>query len=231
MTARVGMPTLLGSNARMAHVEQMAFFQSLKQHLPQHFKDVRTLEVGALDINGSIRGLFEGGQYTGVDIAEGPGIDLACPGQLLEFATGSFDTVVSAECFEHNPYWRETFANMLRMARPGGLVIMTCATQGRKEHGTTRTKPQASPLTVAQRWDYYRNLSAKDIESAVHLPGWLSSWRFWTNRESYDLYFLGFRQGGSQSLSPTMVDEFDARYSFTASAKAIRRGIKAQFRR
>jgi SAM-dependent methyltransferase len=215
----------------MSHPEQLAFFRSLKQHLPAHFKNVRALEVGALDINGSIRSLFDGGQYVGVDVAEGPGIDLACPGQLLEFASGSFDTVVSAECFEHNPYWRETLANMLRMLRPGGLLLVSCATRGRKEHGTTRTTPEASPLTVAQRWDYYRNLTAKDLETAVHLPGWLSSWNFWTNRESYDLYLVGFRQGGMQALDASLVREFDARYSITASAKALRRGLKAQFRR
>jgi SAM-dependent methyltransferase len=215
----------------MSHPEQLNFFRTLKQRLPANFKNVRALEVGALDINGSIRSLFEGGQYVGVDVAEGPGIDLACPGQLLEFPSGSFDTVVSAECFEHNPYWRETLANMLRMLGPGGLLLVSCATRGRKEHGTTRTSPEASPLTVARRWDYYRNLTAKDIEAAVNLPGWLSSWNFWTNRESYDLYLVGFRQGGMQQLDASLVKEFDARYAFTASAKAMRRGLKAQFRR
>jgi SAM-dependent methyltransferase len=217
----------------MAHPEQLEFFRSLKQHLPQHFRNVRTLEVGALDINGSIRSLFEGSQYVGVDVADGPGIDLACPGQLVEFASGSFDTVVSAECFEHNPFWRETLANMLRMLKPGGLLLMTCATRGRKEHGTTRTSPEASPLTVGQGWDYYQNLTAKDVQSAVNLPGWLSSWHFWTNRESYDLYLVGFRQGGDSglsALSASAIRDYDARYALTASAKSLRRGLKAKLR-
>ncbi len=215
----------------MAHPEQLEFFSALKANLPGHFKQAKVLEVGALDINGSVRKLFTDCDYTGVDIAEGPGIDLACPGQLLAFPSGQFDTVVSAECLEHNPFWRETLANMLRMLKPGGLLIMTCATRGRKEHGTTRTSPEASPLTVAARWDYYRNLSANDIAAAVHLPGWLSSWHFWTNHVSRDLYLVGFREGASARLDPTLVSTLDRRYAMSSSAKALRRGLKALFGR
>ena len=40
------------------------------------FRSGRTLEVGSLDINGSIRGLFEGGVYIGLDVALGPGVDV-----------------------------------------------------------------------------------------------------------------------------------------------------------
>ena len=29
-------------------------------------------------------------------------------GQLVGLPTGHFDTLVSAECFEHNPFWVET---------------------------------------------------------------------------------------------------------------------------
>jgi hypothetical protein len=31
--------------------------------------------------------------------------------------------------------------------RPGGVLILTCATTGRHEHGTTRTSPAMSPST------------------------------------------------------------------------------------
>jgi SAM-dependent methyltransferase len=215
----------------MAHPQQFEFFASVKQHLPGHFSQAKVLEVGALNISGSVRELFTQCDYTGVDLAAGPGIDLACAGQLLAFPSGHFDSVISAECFEHNPYWRETLANMLRMCRSGGLVAMSCATLGRKEHGTTRSAPQASPLTVDARWDYYRNLDARDVARAVHLPGWLSQWKFWTNHVSHDLYFVGLRQGGHTTLAPEMLSELDRRYAFAASAKSLRRGLKAHLLR
>lgn len=77
------------------------------------------LEVGSLDINGSVREAFSNCDYTGVDLELGPGVDLARQGQSVDFPTGHFDTTISVECLEHNPFWRETVANMLRMTRPG----------------------------------------------------------------------------------------------------------------
>ena len=206
-----------------------SFFPRFAGTIHRPFAAARVLEVGSLDINGSVRELFADCDYTGVDLQLGPGVDLARQGQLVDFASGRFDTVISAECLEHNPFWRETLANMLRMTRPGGLVLMSCATTGRKEHGTTRTNAEASPFTSAAKWDYYRNLKAADIEAAVHLPGWLSDWGLWTNYLVRDLYLVGLRRGDDAApLDAAMRHAFDARYAMTASAKALRRGLKAR---
>ena len=210
----------------MAHPAQAEYFDSIRAHYPAHFDGVRVLEVGSLDINGSVRDMFHACDYTGVDLQPGPGVDLACPGHLLALPTASFDTVISAECFEHNPFWRETLANMLRMTRPGGLVVISCATTGRMEHGTSRTNPDASPFTVAEKWDYYRNLTARDLEQGVHMAGWLADWRSWVNYISRDLYFIGVRHGGTAKLEPALVHLLDARYAMSASAKSLRRGLK-----
>ena len=212
----------------MAHPQQAEYFSSVRTHYGSHFENARVLEVGSLDINGSVRELFHGCDYTGVDLQPGPGVDLACPGHLLALPTGCFDTVISAECFEHNPFWRETLANMLRMARPGGLVLISCATTGRKEHGTSRTNPDASPFTVQEKWDYYRNLTANDLERGVNLGGWLADWRSWVNYISCDLYFVGLRQGGPKSLDTTLTHTLDTRYAMSASAKSLRRGLKTR---
>lgn len=214
----------------MAHPQQAEFFGSIRERYPHHFEQAKVLEVGSLDINGSVRELFTDCDYTGVDLQLGPGVDLACPGHLLELPTGSFDTVISAECFEHNPFWRETFANMLRMTRPGGLVLLSCATTGRKEHGTARTNADASPFTVQAKWDYYRNLRASNLEGAVNLAGWLADWGTWTNYVSYDLYLAGLRHGGAEQLDADLRRTLDARYAMSASAQALRRGLKARFR-
>jgi SAM-dependent methyltransferase len=212
----------------MAHTEQAEFFTEVRSHYPASFTASKVLEVGSLDINGSVRDLFHKCQYTGVDLQLGPGVDLACQGQLVEFPTGYFDTTISAECLEHNPFWRETVANMLRMTRPGGLVLISCATTGRFEHGTTRTNPDASPFTSAEKWDYYQNLTGKDLDESLNLAGWLSDWSSWVNFVSRDLYFVGLRHGGAASLNASMKSHFDARYAMTASAKSLRRGIKTK---
>lgn len=212
----------------MAHPEQAEFFTGVRSHYGSSFDSARVLEVGSLDINGSVRELFSGCEYTGVDLQLGPGVDLARQGQLVDFPTGHFDTTISAECLEHNPFWRETVANMLRMTRPGGLVLISCATTGRLEHGTTRTNPDASPFTSAEKWEYYRNLGVGDLEASLNLAGWLADWASWVNFITRDLYFVGIRHGGAAALNETMKSHFDTRYAMTASAKALRRGLKTK---
>ncbi len=184
----------------MAHAEQSAFFSQLKRLYPQYFTEVKVCEIGSLDINGSIRSLFSGCAYTGFDVGAGPGVDVVMQGQWVDRPTGHFDAMVSAECFEHNPFWVETFANMLRMTRPGGLVAFSCASTGRPEHGTANTSPNLSPLTHAKGWDYYRNLDADDFMTTFHLQGWFDYFHFLYCPRMFDLYFYGFRKGGTDQI-------------------------------
>lgn len=180
----------------MAHPAQNEFIGNIREIFPGHFRGTRVLEVGSLDINGTIRGLFADCDYTGIDVGPGPGVDLVCAGQDYRGPDASFDVVISCETMEHNPYWAETFANMVRLVKPEGLVLMTCATVGRKEHGTTRTTPADSPLTVAKGWDYYRNLTARDFAAAGVLEP-LAFTFFATSFDDYDLYFAGSKTPAS----------------------------------
>lgn len=170
----------------MAHPEQREFFQKVKNLWPEIFQDARVLEIGSLNINGTVRDFFTGCDYIGVDVQAGPGVDVVCEGQLLDYPDNSFDVAVSAECFEHNPYWLETFENMVRMS--DGWVLFTCASDGRAEHGTTRTTPQDSPFTL--KWDYYRNLNEQDFRDVFDFSIFDICW-FDVNRTSCDLYFVG----------------------------------------
>ncbi|WP_158932529.1 class I SAM-dependent methyltransferase [Acidisphaera sp. S103] len=181
----------------MAHPEQLEFVHKVQSAFPSFFTGSKTLEIGSLDINGTIRKFFKGGSYTGLDVAEGPGVDVACQGQEYDGPSNDFDTVISCEVMEHNPHWRETMTNMIRICRPGGLVIMTCATIGRKEHGTTRTDPADSPLSVGLGWEYYKNLTARDFKTIDSLRSDLDFFSFFTNWASRDLYFLGFKKGAT----------------------------------
>src|SRR4051812_20469594 len=118
----------------MAHENQFEFIRLVKQHFPTFFEGTSVLEIGSLDINGSVRNFFSAAKYTGVDVAPGRGVDEVGQGQLVGHPSGTFDVVISCECMEHNPFWVETVSNMFRMAKPGGLVIVSCATTGRAEH-------------------------------------------------------------------------------------------------
>jgi len=174
----------------MSHKEQIDFFLSLKEKFPEMFSQVNVLEIGSLDINGSIRELFDSKTYIGVDLDSGPSVDVIGQGQDLTYEDRLFDVTVSAECFEHNPYWLETFLNMCRMS--SRFVVFTCASEGRPEHGTSATTPQDSPFTI--EWDYYRNLNQEDFTSHIDFDEIFSSYEFTYNSQSKDLYFWGIKK-------------------------------------
>lgn len=179
----------------MAHLEQKRFIAIVARHLGDYFTRCRVLEIGSLDINGSVRDYFHKCQYTGIDVAEGKGVDLVCQGQEYAAPSDSFDQVISCEAMEHNPHWSATFLNMVRMCKPGGLVLMTCATTGRTEHGTGKAEAESSPLTVKLGWNYYRNLSQADFAGVIDLRAAFSQHHFWINPNSFDLYFCGIKAG------------------------------------
>ena len=172
--------------------DQYDFVKSFKEKYTQCFVNAKVLEVGSLDINGSIRNIFENCDYTGLDVGEGSGVDVVCEGQLYQGETDSFDATLSCECFEHNPEWVATFENMIRMTKPQGLVIMTCATTGRMEHGTSRSEASSSPLTIVKGWEYYKNLTKEDFEEAMNLNDFFESYEFTT--KGYDLFFWGIKK-------------------------------------
>ena len=175
----------------MAHQEQFDFVNSVKDSFPDLFKKKRILDIGSLNINGSVRELFEDCEYIGVDLDYGPGVDLVCAGQDLRFRDNYFDMSVSCECFEHNPHWEETFQNMICMSKT--MVIITCATEGRPEHGTARTSAGDSPFNA--NWNYYKNLTIEDFSNAVDLDSAFEWWLHKVNPKTNDLYFCGAVRG------------------------------------
>jgi SAM-dependent methyltransferase len=181
----------------MSHPEELGFVRLTRELLcPAGGKILEIGSYNSSEPNGGNRAIFAGYDYTGVDLTEGPGVDLVASGHEVDLPSSSFDVTLSTECFEHNPVWGETFANMYRMTEPGGIVIVTCATRGRVEHGTTRSALAGSSVgTTAVGWNYYRNLTQADFERAFDLSRMFTVHRFYTVRTSHDLYFFGAKSG------------------------------------
>lgn len=170
----------------MSHQAQLNFVAIVRAMYPDYFVRKQVLEIGSLNINGSIRQFFEQCVYVGVDLGEGRDVDVVARGEDLTYADGSFDVVASCECFEHNPEWVATLNNMIRMSK--GLVFFSCATTGRPEHGTPRTSPHDAPFCG----DYYRNLTEEDVTNAIDLSVF-EDYQFLTNDMAHDLYFWGIK--------------------------------------
>lgn len=178
----------------MAHKHQRWFFLRVKEKFPERFSNCSVLDIGSLDINGNNHHLFENYLYTGVDIGPGPNVDVISKGH--EFNTEQrFDIVISSECFEHDMYYPETIKNAVRLTKPGGMFLFTCASTGRSEHGTLRTRPKSSPHTSSvPGWEnYYKNLTEEDIRSVIEVEKIFSTYYFEYNEIAHDLYFWGIK--------------------------------------
>lgn len=175
----------------MAHGQQQQFMQNVRDRFPEKFSGVRVLDVGSLDINGNNRFIFTDYEYIGLDIGEGKNVDVVCRGHEYK-SEEPFDVTISSECFEHDEFWVLTFTNMVRLTKEDGMVVFSCASANRAEHGTRRTSPQDSPFTSQIENDYYKNLNKEDFE---HFPlsEWFTEWEFIENRNPDDLYFWGIR--------------------------------------
>lgn len=95
----------------------------------------RILEVGSLDVNGSVRpDIVAHGPaaYVGIDIRPGPGVDVVCDaGGLVErFGENAFDVVISTEVLEHARDWRQIISNIKRVTRPGGVMLVSTRSYG-----------------------------------------------------------------------------------------------------
>ena len=182
------------------HIQAKKFTLFVKDILPDYFKNKRVLDVGSGDINGNNRFLFENCQYDGNDVIEAPNVTIVSKTKDLPYENNTFDTIISTECFEHDPTYKESILKIYDLLKPGGLFLFTCASTGRPEHGTRRTTPNDSYGTIGNlddMSDYYKNLTVKDLNKVLPLNTSFSSWNTYFNRQSADLYFVGIKKDKS----------------------------------
>ena len=149
---------------------------------------IRVLEVGSQDINGSPRSASPGTVTTwvGIDVFDRPGVDFV--GLAHEFPAKGwdgepFDALISCECFEHDPYWRESLAACVPLLRPGGLIALTMATGDRPPHGQEGDTPTPG---------YYGNVAKADLIACLAALG-CTDVEARVDRQNQDLYARAVR--------------------------------------
>lgn len=180
------------------HTQARDFTLFVKEILGYYFVNKRVLDVGSGDINGNNRFLFENCHYEGNDVIAANNVTIVSKTKDLPFESSSFDTIVSTECFEHDPEYKLSFLKIYDMLKPNGLFFFTCASTGRAEHGTRRTTPQDSYGTIGNLEDmndYYKNLTEVDLNEVLNLNELFALWDTYYNEESKDLYFFGIKKG------------------------------------
>ena len=180
------------------HIEARDFTLFVKHILGSFFVSKRVLDVGSGDINGNNRFLFENCEYDGNDVIQANNVTVVSKTKDLPFEDNTFDTIISTECFEHDPEYKQSILKIYDMLKPDGLFCFTCASTDRAEHGTRRTSPQDSYGTIGNledMSDYYKNLTEVDLNDTLKLNALFSVWDTYYNNVSKDLYFVGIKKG------------------------------------
>jgi SAM-dependent methyltransferase len=104
------------------------------------FKDKSIIEVGSMNVNGSLRSVVEAygpKEYIGVDLQIGPGVNQICKVENLieKFGKNRFDVIISTELMEHVDHWKRSIHNMKQILKPGGMIILTTRSIGFPYHG------------------------------------------------------------------------------------------------
>lgn len=89
------------------------------------------LEVGSFQVEGqqkiaNLRTFFPGREYCGLDMREGPGVDMVGNVEDLEFPDEFFGTVVVMSTFEHVQRFWKGFDEVHRVLRPDGALLVSC---------------------------------------------------------------------------------------------------------
>jgi SAM-dependent methyltransferase len=182
------------------HIQARDFTLFVQQILHSFFIEKKVLDVGSGDINGNNHFLFKNCEYHGNDVIQANNVTIVSKTKDLPFVNNTFDTIISTECFEHDPEYKESFIKIYNLLKPDGLFCFTCASTDRAEHGTRRTTPQDSYGTIGNledMSDYYKNLTEIDLNEVLPLNDLFSVWDTYYNNISKDLYFVGIKKGNT----------------------------------
>jgi SAM-dependent methyltransferase len=141
------------------HVEAAAYV-ALAAHRLGPFDSV--LELGGLNINGSVRQFFPGARYVSVDIVPGPGVDVVADATMYR-PDERYDAVVCCEVLEHAVDADGFVATAWGALKPGGLFLITAACPPRAPHSAV----DGGPLRPGE---FYKNVTADRM--AAWLVGW-----------------------------------------------------------
>ena len=138
----------------------------------QYWRDTYSIvvELGSYDVNGSLRRFRPiGGHWVGLDIECGPSVDVCIkPGATLPLKSESIDVVLASSVFEHDEAFWQTFEELSRITKTGGLIYINAPSNGwyhRYPQDCWRFYPDAGP--ALEKWARSKGQEITLIESFV----------------------------------------------------------------
>jgi SAM-dependent methyltransferase len=110
-----------------AYVNAEKFYH---KYCENNIENKKILDVGSYDVNGTMKPIFKKGQYVGLDMEEGPNVDIVGVSHNIPFEKDEFDIVISSSCFEHDDMFWVSFQEMCRVLKPDGYMYVQAPSNG-----------------------------------------------------------------------------------------------------
>ena len=96
----------------------------VRRHLRRK-RELSVCDVGSLDVNGSFKPLFGRHKYLGLDIIEGPNVDMVSK-DLYRYPFGdeTFDVIISGSTIEHVKDMFKWIMELKRIMKKDGLICI-----------------------------------------------------------------------------------------------------------
>ena len=136
------------------HLTNMKWLEYIRDRYPMHFNNCRVLEMGSMNINGSVRPYFTNCEYIGVDWMPGQYVDIVSLAHKVKFRK-KFKTVISFSMLEHDPYWKKSLTKMMSLLADDGGLFLSWGGIGNPPHCLS-SAPDGSfhPLKASLVFDY-----------------------------------------------------------------------------
>jgi SAM-dependent methyltransferase len=131
------------------------------------------VEIGSRDVNGSLRKIFEGKDYIGLDLYEGPGVDVVADATTWR-PQAPVDVVVCVSVLEHAPAAEQLVMAAHDMLKNGGTLIIQAASSMRPHSAI-----DGHYLAPTDPPEWYRNISQIELDRWFKSFGLSRTWIYW----------------------------------------------------
>jgi SAM-dependent methyltransferase len=124
------------------HDNNRRWLADLTREHPAWFTGGSILELGSAGADPEIRNLFTNtANYVGVDLVDGPNVDVVGNAATVDFGKTRFDVVICFSMLEHDENWRESLGNAEKFLKQGGVMIGCHGAEGNLHHGPEPWRP------------------------------------------------------------------------------------------
>lgn len=152
-------------------------FKRTNYRRPAARKFSRVLDVGSLDINGCMGtynflqpggklwmeeiAAFPGAGYCGLDIMDGPNVNVVGDAHAMPFVDANFDLALCLNMLEHDTDGEATLREIYRVLEPRGELVLVCTNEHGAEH---------AHLGGGQK-EFFRHWPEDELKAVLHAAG------------------------------------------------------------